>query len=342
MSFLTCLIKPLAYVSLPLVLMQSVAASSPTGRYYVRMTMYVGTLTFIATWGAAIAACMSIVGHRYDVNFVIARSFYYLASTVMNIKVEVEGTENLPSGSPAVLMVNHQSVLDILIVGKLMPRRAAIMAKSSIQFTPLGPFMILSGAIFVDRGNNARAVRSVKAAGEKMRNKRLGLWMFPEGTRHLSEQTDLLPFKKGGFHLATQADIPVLPIVVENYHWLYRKGFFGTGTIKVRVLPAVTTQGLKPEDTNDLVIRVRSQMLHTLREISVRVPPREEPSSSAVSPANSPAQSDVQKTPAVVEDVPAMSESGEAKPRAAQKAKEPSENGTEEEDEGMVLVGRPV
>ncbi len=108
------------------------------------------------------------------------------------------------------------------------------MAKSSIQFTPLGPFMILSGAIFVDRGNNARAVRSVKAAGERMRSKRLSLWMFPEGTRHLSEQTDLLPFKKGGFHLATQADIPVLPIVVENYHWLYRKGFFGTGTIKVR------------------------------------------------------------------------------------------------------------
>ncbi len=85
-------------------------------------------------------------------------------------------------------------------------------------------------------------------------------------------------------------------------------------------------------------------MLDTLREISVRVPQvktREDPSLSAAAPDNSTAQSDVQKTPAVVEDVPGMSESGEAKP-SRPKTKEPSENGTEEEDEGMVLVGRPT
>lgn len=94
--------------------------------------------------------------------------------------------------------------------------------------------MTLSGAIFIDRGNNARAVKSLKVAGEQMRDLRLGLWMFPEGTRHSAEAPDLLPFKKGGFHLAIQAGIPIIPMVAENYWRIYHKGFFGTGKLKVR------------------------------------------------------------------------------------------------------------
>lgn len=115
-----------------------------------------------------------------------------------------------------------------------MPKQTAIMAKKSLQFTPLGPFMSLSGTIFIDRGNNARAIRSIDAAGEAMRRFKTSLWMFPEGTRHMSNEPDMLPFKKGGFHLAINAGIPITPIVTENYWHMYRKGVFGSGTIKVR------------------------------------------------------------------------------------------------------------
>lgn len=108
------------------------------------------------------------------------------------------------------------------------------MAKKSLQFTPLGPFMIMSGAVFIDRGNSARAVRSLEAAGELMKNRKVSLWIYPEGTRHLSEEPDLLPFKKGAFHLAIQSGIPVIPIVTENYWKIYRQGFFGTGVVKIR------------------------------------------------------------------------------------------------------------
>lgn len=118
MAFLAAFIKPLAYISLPFVILRSVAAASPTGRYYVRLGMYIGTLTFIATWGAAIAAGMSLVNMRYDVNIVIARCFYFLASKVMDIQVEIEGQEHLVAERPSILMINHQSFLDILIVGR--------------------------------------------------------------------------------------------------------------------------------------------------------------------------------------------------------------------------------
>jgi lysophosphatidate acyltransferase len=123
-------------------------------------------------------------------------------------------------------MVNHQSIVDVLVIGKLMPKQTAIMAKRSLQYTPLGPFMSLSGTIFIDRGNSASAFRSIDAAGETMKRTKTSLWMFPEGTRHLSKEVTMLPLKKGGFHLAINAGIPVTPIVCENYWHIYRKGVF--------------------------------------------------------------------------------------------------------------------
>jgi lysophosphatidate acyltransferase len=94
--------------------------------------------------------------------------------------------------------------------------------------------MILAGNIFIDRGNSARAVRSVEAAGQRMKQEGLSLWIYPEGTRHMSESPDMLPFKKGGFHLAINAGIPIVPIVIENYWRIYHKAVFETGVIKVK------------------------------------------------------------------------------------------------------------
>ncbi len=224
----------------------------------------------------------------------------------------------------------------------------------------------MSGTIFVDRGNNARAVSSLKAAGETMKSGGVSLYMYPEGTRHLSEDNNLLPLKKGGFHLAIQSGIPIVPIVAENYWWLYRKGFFGTGKIKVRgkylifgiehsmligvALPPIQTKGLTPEDASALSLRVREQMLEALNEISA----------SSSSPAktekdSSPLATEAAETEVVAETKVDVTEGDSEKPSVATGAQtstpsesgsdkaRSSENGTEtEEDEGMVLVGRPA
>ncbi|KAF9067672.1 1-acyl-sn-glycerol-3-phosphate-acyltransferase, partial [Rhodocollybia butyracea] len=265
MSFLLSLIRPIAYISLPIILVRSVVSSSPLGQYYFRRGLYLGCMTAIATWGIVVAATMSAVGRRYDVNWVIARTFYALAGTVLDIQVEVEGEEHV-STSPAVILTNHQSMLDILFVGRMMPKRTSIMAKKSLQYTPLGPFMVMSGAIFIDRGNNTRAVRSLTAAGQLMKDRNISLWVYPEGTRHLSPEPELLPFKKGAFHLAIQAGIPIVPIVTENYWKIYRQGFFGTGVVKIP-LPPIPTEGLTDNDVPELSKRVRDQMLDALRDI---------------------------------------------------------------------------
>ena len=117
MSFLVSIFKPLAYISLPIILIRSIAASSPVGRYYTRIAVYVGTLVTVGSCSIVIAAGMSLIGRSTDVNKVVACVFYFLAGRALDIKVEVEGEEYLDT-HPAVLMANHQSMLDVLVIGR--------------------------------------------------------------------------------------------------------------------------------------------------------------------------------------------------------------------------------
>lgn len=117
----------------------------------------------------------------------------------------------------------------------MFPKQASIMAKKSIQWNPLlGPWMNMSGSVFIDRGNTAHAHRSLEAAGEGMKARRTSIFIFAEGTRHSTEVPSMLPFKKGAFHLAVKGGIPIVPVVCENYWRLYRKGIFGSGVIKIK------------------------------------------------------------------------------------------------------------
>lgn len=57
--------------------------------------------------------------------------------------------------------------------------------------------------------------------------------MFPEGTRHSAQETGMLPFKKGAFHLAIQAGVPIIPVVCQNYWHLYHNGVLDSGKLKI-------------------------------------------------------------------------------------------------------------
>lgn len=227
-----------------------------------------------------------------------------------------------------------------------------------------------SGAVFVDRGNSTTAVESLKAAGDFMKKNTTCLWLFPEGTRSMRKHHDLLPFKKGAFHTAVQAGVPVTPVVCENYWRLYRKGHFESGTLTIRgkletylssdmpfsstlVLPPISTTGLTTADVGDLAIRTREQMLEALRDISndaiesqPRPPPKKDvlPASQTKDPRE---QTPTPNLPSIDTAPVALSRESDTEaepstPSVSSSRRDGSENGVEtEEDEGMVLVGRP-
>ena len=110
-------IKPLAYLSLPVFALRALSNSSPIARYYVRLGIYLSTMSLCSVWGIFVAVGMNLVGETFNVNYVVARSFYNLAGRALGIKVLVEGEEYLNT-RPAILIGNHQSMLDILWLGR--------------------------------------------------------------------------------------------------------------------------------------------------------------------------------------------------------------------------------
>ena len=132
--------------------------------------------------------------------------------------------------------------------------------------------MALSKTVFIERKSRSQALAAFDTAAEHMHTNKQSVYIFPEGTRSYSEHADLLPFKKGAFHLAVQAQVPIVPVVVANYSnvlSLRRKVFRG-GRIPVKVLEPVETKGKGREDVDGLLEEVRGRMLEALRGLMER------------------------------------------------------------------------
>ncbi|SPO31876.1 related to SLC1 - 1-acyl-sn-gylcerol-3-phosphate acyltransferase [Ustilago trichophora] len=251
-------------------LLALVSPRSQKLRFYLNSIIYIAGMGICSVWGIFVSLLLTLIpGQRLNINKVVARSFWRLTSPLVGIRFIVEGEEHFSSTSPAVVVGNHQTAMDILYLGRIFPGHASIMAKKELQYVPLlGQFMSLSGAVFINRKNLKDSIKAFQQVGETMNRKKLSLWIFPEGTRSGLATPDLLPFKKGAFHLAIQAGVPVIPVVCENYNRLFdSKSRFESGTIRIKVLPPIPASHLTAQDAAHLTESVRTQMLTELRNM---------------------------------------------------------------------------
>ena len=138
MTILASIIKPLVYVSLPALALKTFADTSPIARYYVRVGLYLSTLGVCSIWGVICSIGMGLTGNRFDVFYVVARSFYFLASRMIGIRLVVEGEEYLET-RPSVLVGNHQSMFDILYLGRCVTLPACRVAPTPSALTRFLP-----------------------------------------------------------------------------------------------------------------------------------------------------------------------------------------------------------
>ncbi|KAJ5815589.1 hypothetical protein N7474_007366 [Penicillium riverlandense] len=243
----------------------------PKAAFLARCLAAYGSLLLCATYGVLASIVLRLVGYGRVSQWATARSFKFVMRYTTGVKFEiVEGQEHL-STRPAVFLGNHQSELDVLMLGYIFPPYCSVTAKKSLKNIPfLGWFMTLSRTVFIDRANRETAMKAFDGAVEEMNTHRQSVFIFPEGTRSYSDEPTLLPFKKGAFHLAVKAGVPIVPIVTENYaHVLSpRAGRFQAGTIKIKVLPPIQTQDLTTADVDSLTLSTRESMLKTLVEMA--------------------------------------------------------------------------
>ncbi|MGY1805199.1 wax ester/triacylglycerol synthase family O-acyltransferase [Blastococcus sp. SYSU D00922] len=192
-----------------------------------------------------------------------------LGSALAGVRLDVQGAEHLAT-RPAVYLFNHQSQLDVLVLAKLLRGGFTAVAKKELANTPgFGLAFRLADVAFVDRGDPAKARQALEPAVQRLREG-ISLVIAPEGTR--SATPSLGPFKKGAFHVAMQAGVPVVPIVIRNAGELMWRGAttIHSGTVQVRVLPPIPTDDWTVEELDDRVAEVREQYLATLANWSGR------------------------------------------------------------------------
>ncbi|EFX00370.1 1-acylglycerol-3-phosphate acyltransferase [Grosmannia clavigera kw1407] len=257
------------YVGVVVVLYALSTASELAG-FAARVLVSWLALILVALYGVATSVVLRLTGgdRWQSAQWATARAFKYVMAAAAGITFVVDDPRDvLLTTRPAVFVGNHQSALDVLMLGCMFPRFCSVTAKAQLRLYPfLGWFMRLSGTVFIDRANSQDARQAMSGAADAIRSRRQSVYIFPEGTRSHSVEPTLLPFKKGAFHLAVQAGVPIVPVVVANYSHIYltAKFRFRTGRIPVKVLDPIPTVGLTADDVADLTTRVRDLMLREL------------------------------------------------------------------------------
>lgn len=202
-------------------------------------------------------------------NYALCQLFCPVALWIAGIRVRVENEENITRQQPCIYMINHQSAMDYSIMGFIAPRQVVIVAKSELIWLPIfGWVFWASGNILINRKKRIESISKLDVAADSIQERQLSLAILPEGTRNRTG-IGMLPFKKGGFHIAVRTGFPIVPVVCAPLSGLvnFKEKRLKSGTVHVRILDPIPTKNLRPEDVDTLIESVRGKMLEAFNAL---------------------------------------------------------------------------
>jgi len=173
-------------------------------------------------------------------------------------RVQIHDLPQAYRHDPCMFIANHGSMVDIWVMFTFMPASARFVAKQELFKIPVfGWVLRASGCVAIDRGRRQEAIRSLQSAGEQIRAGR-SVVLYPEGTR--SKDGRLGPFKKGAFHLAVKAGVPVVPVSIRGSFEMLPPGSWrvNPGVIDVQLDAPIDVAPYQPSNPNGLLNHVRS------------------------------------------------------------------------------------
>lgn len=180
------------------------------------------------------------------------------------IRVDVTGAEHMDPAQSYVVVCNHQSMYDIIVVYGWLNLDLKWVMKQELRKVPgIGIGCEKIGHIFIDRKRPERARRALEAALHRLGDG-IGILFFAEGTRSLDGR--LLPFKKGAFRTAIDTGLPVLPVTVTGTHEIMPAKTLRVfpGRAGMVIHAPIETRGMTPRDVGDLLERTRSAIASAL------------------------------------------------------------------------------
>ncbi len=176
------------------------------------------------------AACVAVFRGKRKGFWTIAPTYIRLMAFAFGIERRLEGWESLPegirNGAPVIFFANHASLLDPPLLISTLPDHPVFIAKKELGRVPvLGQAIHLAGFILIDRAHQKKAHASLEDAALRIRAGQ-SVAIFPEGTRTMDGS--LQPFKRGSFHLALEAGVPLVPLAIRGGHEILPKGAWRT------------------------------------------------------------------------------------------------------------------
>ena len=189
----------------------------------------------------------------------IARIWGKSILVVSRIKVSVKGLSNIDPSSPYIYMPNHQSNFDIPVLLGHLTVQFRWLAKMELFKIPIfGRAMRKAGYISIDRYHRESAFESLKVAANKIKSG-VSVLIFPEGTR--SRDGNIRPFKKGGFVMAIDSGVPIVPVVITGTRAIMPKG-------KFRVYPGHVSMVIhKPIGTSTYTRETKEALMESVRRV---------------------------------------------------------------------------
>ncbi|MEK6790450.1 MAG: lysophospholipid acyltransferase family protein [Deltaproteobacteria bacterium] len=176
--------------------------------------------------------------------------------------VTVRGAENIPEGSPVILLSNHQGAFDIPALQGCLPLQFRWVAKKSLFSIPvIGWSMRFAGYIGIEREHGSKAYRSIVRAAKKIQTG-TSVLVFPEGTR--SGGAGLLPFKRGAFLLAVKSGVPVIPVAINGTKDIMKKGglLITPHNVTITIGRPIETNGMDEKALSDVTRRMMENLLN--------------------------------------------------------------------------------
>jgi len=207
--------------------------------------------------------------HRNNMGFicgVVTKVMYFY----WGAKLEIENEARLNTTQPTIIISNHQDTQDMFFAEAMVRNGTVAMGKWELVYIPfIGWLFFLAGNIAIKRTQKEKAQQALSLAAKKMRDDNLSLLIFPEGTRNNGTP---LPFKLGAFRLAIEAQTPIQPVCISMRKHTMNYNKWRSGTVKMKCLEPISTQGMTQDDVVDLAVRCRKLIEAECVELTKSLP----------------------------------------------------------------------
>jgi 1-acyl-sn-glycerol-3-phosphate acyltransferase len=189
---------------------------------------------------------------RFIMHWLLVYQAIMVSALIPVRKIEIEGREKAERGTTYVIIANHQSILDILLINCLRYRFKWISKIENISVPVLGWYLRMAGYITVNRGNDESKTEMLEKSYQCLKQG-ISIMIFPEGTR--SPDGEIGFYKRGAFQLAIQAGVPILPVVIDGTTDILPKHGLKLGSghrVRIKVLDPVKPSSFGTDNPDDL------------------------------------------------------------------------------------------